>query len=78
MFIVDFFPFSNDYSVLRSYFGANVILDVIFISNYVRYEERQFCAGAHVILDITFISNYVRYEERQFCANTHAAGSEVN
>ena len=35
VFIVEFFPFSNDCSVLRSYFGANVILDITFISNYV-------------------------------------------
>ena len=35
VFIVDFFPFSNDCSVLRSYLGANVILDITFISNYV-------------------------------------------
>ena len=35
VFIVNFFPFSDDCSVLRSHFGANVILDITFISNYV-------------------------------------------
>ena len=39
VFIVDCFSFSIDCSVLRSYFGANVILDFTFISNYVRYKE---------------------------------------
>ena len=47
VFIVAFFPFSNDYSMLRPYFGANIILDITFISNYIRYKEHQFCANMH-------------------------------
>ena len=46
VFIVDFFcPFSNDCSLLRSHFGANIVLDITVISNYVRYKERQFCSA---------------------------------
>ena len=44
VFIVDFFPFSNDCSVLHSNFGANIVLNTTFISNYIRYKERQFCS----------------------------------
>ena len=74
-----FFPFSNDCSLLRSYFGTNIVLDITFISEKAAHKIFQ-QRGASSIREFSLLHNlqfFARNDGRRLGASSIRDASSI-